>query len=144
MSTVTRKRAWFLLAATITIHLVISRSSAKVKTGHHPSSDNHSLLRRSLETNVSPHVSFPARPSDQTKTSTTLLSLPYPEYYSSLPPSLRPLALTVLGLSESTAGVTFLAFGNGSPDVFSTFAALRGGTFGLAVGELIGAASFSE
>lgn len=50
----------------------------------------------------------------------------------------------MLGLSESTAGVTFLAFGNGSPDVFSTFAALNGGTLGLAVGELLGAATFSE
>ena len=58
-------------------------------------------------------------------------------------PNLSTIA-SYLGLNESTAGVTFLAFGNGSPDVFSTFAALRGGTFSLAVGELIGAASFSE
>lgn len=47
-----------------------------------------------------------------------------------------------LGLSESTAGVTFLAFGNGSPDVFSTFGAMRTGSGSLAIGELIGAASF--
>ncbi|CEQ41917.1 SPOSA6832_03684, partial [Sporobolomyces salmonicolor] len=47
-----------------------------------------------------------------------------------------------LGLSESVAGVTFLAFSNGSPDVFSTFAALRSGSGSLAIGELIGAASF--
>lgn len=58
-------------------------------------------------------------------------------------PNLSTIA-AVLGLNESTAGVTFLAFGNGSPDVFSTFAALNNGTFGLAVGELIGAATFSE
>lgn len=47
-----------------------------------------------------------------------------------------------LGMSESTAGVTFLAFGNGSPDVFSTFGAMRTGSGSLAIGELIGAASF--
>lgn len=40
------------------------------------------------------------------------------------------------------AGVTFLAFGNGSPDVFSTFAAIRTNSGSLAVGELIGAAGF--
>lgn len=48
----------------------------------------------------------------------------------------------MLGLSESLAGVTFLAFGNGSPDVFSTYAAMRTGSGSLAIGELIGAASF--
>ena len=40
------------------------------------------------------------------------------------------------------AGVTFLAFGNGSPDVFSTFAAMSSHSGSLAVGELIGAAGF--
>ncbi|KAI1406813.1 hypothetical protein F5Y13DRAFT_9221 [Hypoxylon sp. FL1857] len=49
---------------------------------------------------------------------------------------------TVLGLSESLAGVTFLAFGNGSPDVFSTFAAMSSNSGSMAVGELIGAACF--
>lgn len=48
----------------------------------------------------------------------------------------------ILGMSESMAGVTFLAFGNGSPDVFSTFAAMKINSGSLAVGELIGAASF--
>lgn len=48
----------------------------------------------------------------------------------------------MLGLPESLAGVTFLAFGNGSPDVFSTYAAMRVGSASLAIGELIGAASF--
>ncbi|KAL4946888.1 hypothetical protein BDV06DRAFT_2287 [Aspergillus oleicola] len=47
-----------------------------------------------------------------------------------------------LGLSESLTGVTFLAFGNGSPDVFSTFAAMRSNSGSLAIGELIGAAGF--
>ncbi|CAK7564442.1 MAG: hypothetical protein SEPTF4163_002334 [Sporothrix epigloea] len=49
---------------------------------------------------------------------------------------------TMLGLSESLAGVTFLAFGNGSPDVFSTFAAMGSNSGSMAVGELIGAAGF--
>ncbi|AEO53514.1 hypothetical protein MYCTH_2294942 [Thermothelomyces thermophilus ATCC 42464] len=49
---------------------------------------------------------------------------------------------SVLGLSESLAGVTFLAFGNGSPDVFSTFAAMASNSGSMAVGELIGAAGF--
>ena len=40
------------------------------------------------------------------------------------------------------AGVTFLALGNGSPDLFSTFAAMRVGSGSLAIGELIGAAFF--
>lgn len=48
----------------------------------------------------------------------------------------------ILGLGESLAGVTFLAFGNGSPDVFSTFAAMGSNSASMAVGELIGAASF--
>lgn len=48
----------------------------------------------------------------------------------------------VLGMSESLTGVTFLAFGNGSPDVFSTFAAMKSNSGSLAVGELMGAAGF--
>lgn len=48
----------------------------------------------------------------------------------------------ILGLSESVAGVTFLAFGNGSPDVFSTYAAMNTHSGSLAIGELIGAAGF--
>ncbi|KAF9313355.1 hypothetical protein BG003_005275 [Podila horticola] len=47
-----------------------------------------------------------------------------------------------LHLSESMTGVTFLAFGNGSPDVFSTFSAMGAGSASLAIGELVGAASF--
>ena len=49
---------------------------------------------------------------------------------------------TILGMSESLTGVTFLAFGNGSPDVFSTFAAMSSNSGSLAVGELMGAAGF--
>ncbi|KAH8591296.1 Sodium/calcium exchanger protein-domain-containing protein [Bisporella sp. PMI_857] len=49
---------------------------------------------------------------------------------------------SILGMSESMAGVTFLAFGNGSPDVFSTFAAMSSHSGSLAIGELMGAAGF--
>lgn len=49
---------------------------------------------------------------------------------------------SLLGMSESLAGVTFLAFGNGSPDLFSTYASMKIGSGSLAIGELIGAASF--
>ncbi|EFR01851.1 sodium/calcium exchanger protein [Nannizzia gypsea CBS 118893] len=48
----------------------------------------------------------------------------------------------ILGMSESLTGVTFLAFGNGSPDVFSTFAAMSSNSGSLAIGELVGAAGF--
>ena len=48
----------------------------------------------------------------------------------------------ILGMSESMAGVTLLAFGNGSPDVFSTFAAMNSNSGSLAIGELFGAATF--
>ncbi|EED21719.1 sodium/calcium exchanger protein [Talaromyces stipitatus ATCC 10500] len=49
---------------------------------------------------------------------------------------------SILRMSESLTGVTFLAFGNGSPDVFSTFAAMGSNSGSLAIGELIGAACF--
>ncbi|CAO3628820.1 unnamed protein product [Cunninghamella echinulata] len=56
-------------------------------------------------------------------------------------PNLQTIA-SVLHLSESLTGVTFLAFGNGSPDLFSTFSAMNSNMGSLALGELIGAASF--
>lgn len=56
-------------------------------------------------------------------------------------PNLATIA-TVLGLDENVAGVTFLAVGNGSPDVFSTFSAMKAKAGSLAIGELLGAASF--
>ncbi|KAG9241484.1 Sodium/calcium exchanger protein-domain-containing protein [Calycina marina] len=49
---------------------------------------------------------------------------------------------TVLGMSEALAGVTLLAIGNGSPDVFSTFAAMSSHSGSMAIGELMGAAGF--
>lgn len=104
--------------------------------------------------------------------SETFLSIPYLQNYFCTQPNFRPLAFTglvvwliflfstlgisasdffcpnlytlshLLGLDENVAGVTFLAFGNGSPDVFSTFSAMRANSGGLALGELLGAAAF--
>ena len=56
-------------------------------------------------------------------------------------PNLATLS-QALRMSQSMAGVTFLALGNGSPDLFSTFSAMRVGSGSLAIGELIGAAFF--
>ena len=56
-------------------------------------------------------------------------------------PNLATIANS-LGMSQSVAGVTLLAFGNGSPDVFSTFAAFKAHSGSLAIGELLGAAAF--
>ncbi|CAF3623708.1 unnamed protein product, partial [Rotaria sordida] len=59
-------------------------------------------------------------------------------------PALRVIA-RVLRLSENIAGVTFLAFGNGAPDIFSAIAAVgssKGGDVGLAFGALFGAGVF--
>lgn len=56
-------------------------------------------------------------------------------------PNLASIA-QLLGLDENVAGVTFLAFGNGSPDLFSTLSAMRADSGSLAIGELLGAASF--
>ncbi|KAJ1995058.1 hypothetical protein GGI25_001287 [Coemansia spiralis] len=60
------------------------------------------------------------------------------EYFS---PNINTLA-KLLQLPESLAGVTLLAFGNGAPDLFSTFSAVRAGSGALAIGELVGSASF--
>lgn len=48
-----------------------------------------------------------------------------------------------LGLSDSTVGVTLLAFGNGFPDVVSTFRAMQKNAGAMALGELMGAAVFT-
>ncbi|XP_060593798.1 mitochondrial sodium/calcium exchanger protein-like isoform X2 [Ruditapes philippinarum] len=50
-----------------------------------------------------------------------------------------------LKLSHNVAGVTFLAFGNGAPDIFSAIAAIgnaKDGDAGLALGALLGAGVF--
>lgn len=56
-------------------------------------------------------------------------------------PNLATISQT-LRVSQSFAGVTFLALGNGAPDLFSTFAAMRVGSGSLAIGELVGSAFF--
>ncbi|KAI9224399.1 Sodium/calcium exchanger protein-domain-containing protein [Blastocladiella britannica] len=56
-------------------------------------------------------------------------------------PNLSTIA-EALGMSESLAGVTLLAFGNGAPDIFSNFSSLSSNAGGLAMGEMIGAATF--
>lgn len=147
-----KKRSWLLLAASITLQLVVIRSTHSLKHINHPIA--HSLLKRD--------------------TIVEAKGIAYGDWYNQSSPSERPIIILVLvcilaflfsfigisasdffcpnlatiasylGLNESTAGVTFLAFGNGSPDVFSTFSALKSGTFSLAIGELIGAATFSE
>jgi solute carrier family 24 (sodium/potassium/calcium exchanger), member 6 len=48
----------------------------------------------------------------------------------------------VLGLSENLAGVTVLAFGNGSPDIFTSLAGAPRGRSELIFGELIGSGLF--
>ncbi|CED84590.1 K-dependent Na :Ca2 antiporter [Phaffia rhodozyma] len=58
-----------------------------------------------------------------------------------LVPNLATLA-DALGLSDNTAGVTLLALGNGSPDVLSTYSAFTNDSGSLAIGELLGAATF--
>lgn len=47
-----------------------------------------------------------------------------------------------LGLPPRLAGVTFLALGNGAPDLSSSIAAIRSGNFNLAMGSLIGSVMF--
>ncbi|KAJ3129271.1 hypothetical protein HK098_001969 [Nowakowskiella sp. JEL0407] len=47
-----------------------------------------------------------------------------------------------LRLSETVSGVTLAAFGNGAPDLFSTYSAFSNNIASLALGELMGAASF--
>ncbi|KAI0279739.1 Sodium/calcium exchanger protein-domain-containing protein [Russula aff. rugulosa BPL654] len=97
---------------------------------------------------------------DTCPTSDTFLSIPYLQIYFCASPTARPFVIVglllwldffcpnlatiaqLLNLDENVAGVTLLAFGNGSPDVFATFAALRTNAGSLAIGELLGAASF--
>ncbi|XP_060067382.1 mitochondrial sodium/calcium exchanger protein-like [Ylistrum balloti] len=59
-------------------------------------------------------------------------------------PALSVISET-MHLSHNVAGVTFLAFGNGAPDIFSAIAAIgnaKNGDAGLAIGALFGAGVF--
>jgi len=50
-----------------------------------------------------------------------------------------------LKISQSVAGITFMAFGNGAPDIFSTIASVlntKRPKAGLAIGELLGGGAF--
>ncbi|XP_015910820.1 mitochondrial sodium/calcium exchanger protein isoform X2 [Parasteatoda tepidariorum] len=47
-----------------------------------------------------------------------------------------------LGLSQNVAGVTLLAFGNGSPDIFSSVAGFHKASAELAISSLVGAGMF--
>ncbi|KAJ3354065.1 hypothetical protein HDU83_005882 [Entophlyctis luteolus] len=48
----------------------------------------------------------------------------------------------LLSLSDTVAGVTLAALGNGAPDIFATYSAVRSGQGAMALGELLGAALF--
>ncbi|XP_023211898.1 mitochondrial sodium/calcium exchanger protein-like isoform X2 [Centruroides sculpturatus] len=56
-------------------------------------------------------------------------------------PSLVVITKT-LRLSQNIAGVTFLAFGNGAPDIFSSLAGIEQARSQLVIGELFGAGIF--
>lgn len=56
-------------------------------------------------------------------------------------PALESLS-DMIGLTPRVAGVTLLALGNGAPDVFSIYASTKAGEYGIAVGEVTGAANF--
>jgi hypothetical protein len=56
-------------------------------------------------------------------------------------PALSSLS-EMIGLTPRVAGVTLLALGNGAPDVFSIYASVKAGEYGIAVGEVTGAANF--
>lgn len=56
-------------------------------------------------------------------------------------PSLAEIS-SILNLPEDVAGLTFLALGNGLPDISSTFVAVSTDAFGLSIGELLGAGVF--
>jgi sodium/potassium/calcium exchanger 6 len=56
-------------------------------------------------------------------------------------PNLNTVA-KMFGMGEHLMGVTFLAFGNGAPDLFATFGAIQNNASGLAMGSLLGAGCF--
>ncbi|GAA5936199.1 uncharacterized protein JCM15063_002741 [Sporobolomyces koalae] len=149
----TRTRRTLLLAicTVVVLHLVVYRSTAALRTQHvarlnkrgHPDTppDTDALIDW---LSIYRHLAKERRPALFAVMTLWLVFLfafvgiCASEFFC---PNLSHIA-SRLGLSESVAGVTFLAFSNGSPDVFSTFSALRADAGALAIGELIGAASF--
>ncbi|KAL8651400.1 MAG: hypothetical protein Q9226_004725 [Calogaya cf. arnoldii] len=115
----------------------------------HSAADGKSLLRRAAETSLEAHGTMEVQDLDAKVFAFVLLVTWLGLLFSTIGIAasdffcinLSTIA-SILGMSESMAGVTFLAFGNGSPDVFSTFAAMKTHSGSLAVGELIGAAGF--
>lgn len=59
-----------------------------------------------------------------------------------LVPNLSALS-GALKMDEKLAGLTLLAFANGSPDILSTYIAMHQGLTSMAVGELLGSANFA-
>lgn len=59
-----------------------------------------------------------------------------------LVPNLSALS-DALKMDEKLSGLTLLAFANGSPDILSTYIAMKQGITSMAVGELLGSANFS-
>ncbi|GHJ84344.1 hypothetical protein NliqN6_0746 [Naganishia liquefaciens] len=149
----TRRRAWLALVLfSLVLQVLLWRSAARI------------------DARAAPGIRRRADPDDDRPG--TLLNIDYSEWYFDSHKAQRPFRFVALvlwagflfstigitasdffcpnlatvadrlGLSESTAGVTFLAFGNGSPDVFSTFSALKSDSFALAIGELLGASAF--
>lgn len=59
-----------------------------------------------------------------------------------LVPNLTSLS-DLLNLDEKLAGLTLLAFANGSPDILSTYLAMKKNLTTMAIGELLGSANFS-
>lgn len=59
----------------------------------------------------------------------------------SLCPALFLISKT-LNMSQNVAGVTLIAFGNGSPDIFAAIAGMMSGRPALVIGGLLGGATF--
>uniref|UniRef100_A0A4W6G9G2 Solute carrier family 8 member B1 n=1 Tax=Lates calcarifer TaxID=8187 RepID=A0A4W6G9G2_LATCA len=94
------------------------------------------------------HVAFCLLPPNLTPLTITLYVLHYQSlivsslFLLSFCPNLSAIS-TSLHLTHNVAGVTFLALGNGAPDIFSAVAAFsHPHTAGLAVGALFGAGIF--
>lgn len=57
-------------------------------------------------------------------------------------PALQFISEDIFQLSPDISGVTFLALGNGAPDIFSSFSALSSGALDIGLGALMGGVNF--